>query len=136
VGVDAEDVERPGDRDRLAARRFTPEENAALARLPPADRRRRFFEYWTLKEAYVKARGTGLTIPLAHVAFRIVDGEPVRLMATPHLDDDPARWHLALLRPTDRHVVAVALERGGAGVPEIRSRRCVPLAGAQPREAP
>ena len=67
VGVDAEDTERAGETVEVADRFFSPTEVAALRALPAQSRRRRFFQYWTLKEAYIKARGMGLSLPLKPV---------------------------------------------------------------------
>src|SRR6185437_5610920 len=68
LGIDVESFEaRDADIAGLD-RYFAPQESAALLSLAPAERRRRFFELWTLKESYIKARGMGLTIALD--AFR------------------------------------------------------------------
>src|SRR6185295_18612851 len=64
VGVDVEDTHRRGETVRIANRFFSASEVAALEALPPERQRQRFFEYWTLKESYIKARGMGLAIPL------------------------------------------------------------------------
>ena len=69
IGVDAEDMERKSDIRGIARRFFCAPERSALEALPEAGRRDRFFSLWTLKEAYVKARGMGLSIPLNQFAF-------------------------------------------------------------------
>ena len=53
VGVDVEDIERAGETVEVADRFFSPAEVATLRALPAQSQRRRFFEYWTLKEAYI-----------------------------------------------------------------------------------
>src|SRR5205807_3952580 len=65
VGVDAEDWQRQGRElsEGLIRYCLSPEERACLKGLPPAERKRGFFDYWTLKEAYIKARGLGLSLP-------------------------------------------------------------------------
>lgn len=70
LGVDVERTTRP--RDLAVARDFfAPAEVEGLFALPPAARQRRFYQLWTLKEAYIKARGLGLALPLDsfHFAF-------------------------------------------------------------------
>lgn len=109
VGVDVEDTARPGRQLAIADRFFSPSEVAALRRLPPERQRDRFFDYWTLKESYIKARGLGLAIPLGHFAFELDRPGPVTVAFDPRLDDDPGRWHFRQLDPTDRHRVAVAV---------------------------
>jgi 4'-phosphopantetheinyl transferase len=126
VGVDVEDTERAGETVGLANRFFSPAEVAALLALPPEARSRRFFEYWTLKEAYMKARGFGLSVPLDRYSFDVAAQE-IGIAFDPRLTDDPADWQFALYSPTQRHQMAVAL-RGGARRPmSIEVRATVPL---------
>lgn len=116
VGVDVEDTARPLDTHATAAHVFAPAELAALGRQRPDAHRARFFHYWTLKEAYIKARGMGLAIPLDRFAFDLDAADGVeRIEIDPSLGDDAASWQFARLRPTTRHQIAVALRRGGDG---------------------
>jgi 4'-phosphopantetheinyl transferase len=109
IGVDVEDVTRPGRTVELADRFFAPSEIAALHALPEAGRRARFFDLWTLKEAYIKARGMGLAIPLADFAFTLGDG-PIRIRVAPSVADGPdSRWHFDLRSIGDGHRLAVAI---------------------------
>jgi 4'-phosphopantetheinyl transferase len=111
IGVDVEDLGRQRRADAVADRFFAPLEAARLRALAPAARRRRFIAYWTLKEAYVKARGLGLRLPLAHFWFHLDGRGRARIAFDARLRDDPRRWRFALLRPTRRHVLAVAVAR-------------------------
>jgi 4'-phosphopantetheinyl transferase len=86
VGVDVEWTARPGRTVELAHRWFASSELAALTALPEADQRTRFFELWTLKEAYIKARGLGLRVPLGSFAFAFGPEGP-RLSLTPEAGD-------------------------------------------------
>jgi 4'-phosphopantetheinyl transferase len=111
IGVDVEASDRDIGPD-LARRFFSPPEADALDALPDAARRPRFFEYWTLKEAYIKARGMGLSLPLDGFSMQLGAGAPsIRFAAT--IDDDPATWQFAQFRPTARHHMAVAVRRRG-----------------------
>ncbi len=83
-------------------------------------RRYRFFDIWTLKEAYIKARGLGLRLPLDQFSLSVASGQPYRMDASgprvtisfePGLDDDPDSWQLQLLSLTDRHRCAIAIRR-------------------------
>lgn len=71
VGVDVELLDREGDLSSLADRYFAPIEQKDLLLLAAAERRHRFVELWTLKEAYLKARGVGLTQSLDTFSFRL-----------------------------------------------------------------
>jgi 4'-phosphopantetheinyl transferase len=123
VGVDVEPLDRRGDREGIAERFFAPEELRALAALPKERQRLRFLEYWTLKEAYIKARGLGLAIPLDRFAFDLDSGPGIRVSFDPRLGDDPAAWHFALEQPTSRHLLAWAIRSGGEARPDVRTHR-------------
>jgi 4'-phosphopantetheinyl transferase len=73
VGADIERRRPDLDFAGLAESSFAPEERAAVLTLPPAERANLFYEYWTCKEACLKADGCGLSAPLD--GFRIVGSE-------------------------------------------------------------
>jgi 4'-phosphopantetheinyl transferase len=127
IGVDVESVERRCDAPAIAARYFAPAEVEGLRARPAARRRERFFELWTLKEAYVKARGMGLRIPLRRFSFHLGDTHPIRIAFHAGLEDVADDWQFALFRPSPSHMAAVAVRRGGGGNVEFRVRRSVPL---------
>jgi len=119
VGVDAEAWQRQG-RDlgeELIRRCLSPAELASLRRLAPPARQSVFFDYWTLKEAYLKARGLGLALPIEDITFRWPSGVPhegdVAVSFGPGIDDVPHTWQFARHVPTDRHKVALAVRRLG-----------------------
>lgn len=127
IGVDVEDIERQGETVSIADRFFSPLEVAALHAVPEAARRGRFFDYWTLKEAYIKARGMGLSIPLDHFSFIIEPGRAIRIAFAPMLEDDPSTWQFAQLRPTPRHLISAAVRRSGEPDLGFVVRRTIPL---------
>jgi 4'-phosphopantetheinyl transferase len=127
VGLDIEDTTRRSETAKIADRYFSPLEVTALRALPAADQRARFFEYWTLKESYIKARGMGLSLPLDQFSFHLDEGGPVRITLDPRLADEPASWQFALFRPTGRHVMAVSIRRGRDPALAIALRETVPL---------
>lgn len=110
VGVDVEETSRPPALE-MAPRYFAPREVAALDALPASERAERFWAHWTLKEAYIKARGMGLALPLDAFAFD-VDTDPVRVAFDPRVADDPARWAFSRHAPTPRHRLALAVPAG------------------------
>jgi 4'-phosphopantetheinyl transferase len=130
VGVDVEDRSRPLRCMSVAERFFSSVEVDALHALPEAERHSAFFTFWTLKEAYIKARGLGLSMPLEKFSFALDGGEGPAISFAPGLDDDPRRWRFALFRPTQRHVVALAAQREANGVVRARLRLAVPFGGA------
>lgn len=108
VGVDVECLDRTVDGLALARRFFAPWETALLERLPPEERVGAFFAIWTLKEAYVKARGLGLSVPLGQFGFSFSDDRPPQIRFRHGMEDDPAAWQFAQLRMADRYRAAVA----------------------------
>ncbi len=90
VGIDVELI-RPGPAgERIAERFFYPSETASLRALPEEQQAGAFFRIWTRKEAYIKAVGKGLSIPLNSFAAEEVPGWGVR-----DLDPDP-RYRAAI----------------------------------------
>lgn len=111
IGVDVEWLARPGRTVELAERYFAPTEVAALFALPEARRRDRFFDLWTLKEAYIKARGLGLAIPLDSFAFTL-ERDAIAIAITAEANDVPgAHWRFHLTDVGTSHRLAVACAR-------------------------
>ena len=75
IGVDVERLRAHDYDEAVAEHVFTRSERAALADLEPADRVRRFFTFWTCKEAVVKALGQGLSVPLDSFEIALGPGE-------------------------------------------------------------
>lgn len=91
IGVDTEHCSRAPDLLALAPTVFAPQELRDLTALSTHAQARRAVELWTLKESYLKARGTGLALPLDGFAFRF-DPDRVRLTVAPALQDHGTRW--------------------------------------------
>lgn len=109
IGIDAEYLERTNTSLGLAERFFAPSETARLRGLPADLFREAFFDYWTLKEAYIKGRGLGLALPLDGFAFDLQPGRPPRISFTERIADDPAAWQFVQFRPSKSHRVAIAI---------------------------
>ena len=109
VGIDVERVDRRVGAEEIAARFFSAGEHADLARCPAEERARRFFELWTLKEAYIKAIGKGLSHSLNTFGFELSEPGSIGFMPPP--DVDLAAWQFALFAPTELHAMAVAVRR-------------------------
>jgi 4'-phosphopantetheinyl transferase len=105
VGVDVELVRPDFAGEKIAERFFSAQEVMELRRLPATAQDEGFFLCWTRKEAYIKARGEGLQIPLKSFHVSLTPGEPARLQA-----DDSSRWSLRSLRLEGRYVGAVVGE--------------------------
>ena len=110
VGVDIERVRTGAAALAIAARFFSPREQAALRALPAAAVYPAFFRLWTCKEAYVKATGAGISRALRTVEVQLGRRTPRLRVA-----DDPqaARWSLRELRPPRGYAAALAVEGRG-----------------------
>lgn len=111
VGVDTESHERSVPEWEGLGRFLSPTEQAYLSKVPPEQYSRTFFRFWTLKEAYAKARGVGLSIGFD--AFSIDLGpRPDVPPERPLLLDDrtTTRWHLHELSVPPHHLVGLAVE--------------------------
>lgn len=108
LGVDVEQERDNIGYEQLADHSFSPAERAALLALPPARRKRAFFACWTRKEAYIKARGEGLSHGLER--FDVTLDDPARLLAT---RDDPRnveRWSLHAVAAPPGYQAALCAE--------------------------
>lgn len=88
---------------------FSAAEVASLFPLDEAERRDRFFLYWTLKESYIKARGMGVSLPLTLISFAASEGDDAVLDLDPSLDDNPTAWTFEIFRPAPDVRGAVAV---------------------------
>lgn len=113
VGVDIEYVRNDLEDDKIAERFFSPREVATLKQVPPNRRKEAFFNCWTRKEAYIKARGEGLSLPLEKFDVSLVPGEPAMLMNTQDDELEAKRWSLAELMPGPGYVAAIAVRGHG-----------------------
>jgi 4'-phosphopantetheinyl transferase len=125
VGVDVERVTRRLTHD-IAERFFAPREVTDLRQLSADEQTLVFFDYWTLKEAYIKARGMGLALPLAHFAFCLRPPAPPVIRFDPEIDDDPLTWQFAQSWPTPEHRLAVAVRRPPGRDVDVRIEAIVP----------
>jgi 4'-phosphopantetheinyl transferase len=125
VGVDVE-PNVPSAPIDVAAHYFATREAQDLLALAEPFRAARFYELWTLKEAYVKARGTGLTLPLSSFNFDLTSDAGIELSFEPGAADEASRWALWLLNAGSGHKVAVAVDAAGAGTFELTVRNIVP----------
>jgi 4'-phosphopantetheinyl transferase len=110
VGVDVERVRSMHDLETVAERFFTPCEWFALRRLPPRERDVAFFSCWTLKEAVLKAVGSGLTGSLDSFAVTVRSDEPPAFVAVAPGARGLERWSLQRLNPGEGYVGALCVE--------------------------
>lgn len=109
VGIDVEATDRTVS-EALLASCLSAEETAVVNRSSGPARASLFLDHWTLKEAYLKARGVGLTVPTSAVSFRLGSGSGATAAFGPEVKDDPSGWQFYRCRPRS-HYLAVAVAR-------------------------
>lgn len=107
VGVDIESTQRKNDVLAIANHYFFGAELDELRSFPSMQQAQRFFDYWTLKEAYMKARGEGISLGLNNFGFQIADGK-IALQVKPKLNDDPNSWQFACQTPVPDYRLGLA----------------------------
>jgi 4'-phosphopantetheinyl transferase len=111
VGVDVEKIEARDGLLEAACSAFSCDEIRALRGLPRGVFVERFFDYWTLKEAYIKAKGCGLNLLLDQFSLQISSDE-ITLKLPSDVGDE--RWHFTMSSPSKTHRLPTAAEFPGA----------------------
>jgi len=110
IGVDVELECADYARERIPERFFSPREVADLRSLAPELQPRAFLNCWTRKEAFIKARGDGLSLALDSFDVTLAPGQPAALLRTAWSAREPVRWQLHdLSDSTPSAVAALAL---------------------------
>lgn len=113
LGIDVEQVRPVPDLEGVACRFFSPEECSQMLGLDGAERIEAFFRCWTRKEAYIKAVGDGLSMPLDKFQVSLAPGEPGLLHA---VEGHEGPWHMHHLEPEEGYIGAVAYSGAGRAV--------------------
>ena len=112
IGIDVEVT--PGEKRilEMASLGLSPSEQEAFLSLDPARQKERFFEYWTLKEAFTKALGVGYKLPFNKVQFEFKEEGGIKLSRSGNRNENPADWQFQLSKPDSVSQMAVALRKG------------------------
>jgi 4'-phosphopantetheinyl transferase len=110
LGVDLEFIRKDFGSEEIAERFFSPGEIAALKNVPPELTKEAFFHCWTRKEAYIKARGEGLSMPLDVFDVSLLPGEPAALLRNHKEPAEVTRWSMQSVPVPDGYVAALVVE--------------------------
>ncbi len=116
VGIDLEYIRSDFPCEQIAQSYFSPRERAVLNQIPAALKTEVFFTCWTRKEAYVKATGKGLSLPLDQFDVSLIPGEPAKLLHTQWDTQEAGRWLLQELVPGSGYVATLAVAVGGGQI--------------------
>ncbi|MDY7093067.1 MAG: 4'-phosphopantetheinyl transferase superfamily protein [Acidobacteriota bacterium] len=109
LGIDVEHLRPMPDAEQIAERFFSISERDTLRRIPPERKSDAFFNCWTRKEAYIKATGDGLSMPLDRFDVTLAPEDEARMISA---EGDPAKaaqWTMYHLEPADGYVGALAV---------------------------
>jgi 4'-phosphopantetheinyl transferase len=110
IGVDIEKIRLDRPFEKIARRFFARGEAAQLCALEPGRQSQAFYECWTRKEAYIKARGLGLSLPLDSFEVGFGPGIPPSLAPVPGNAGNEQTWTVADLRPAEGFAAALVVE--------------------------
>jgi 4'-phosphopantetheinyl transferase len=110
LGVDLEFIREDLSDEKIAERFFSRRELDDLKGLPVELRRQGFFDCWTRKEAYIKARGEGLSMPLDEFDVSLTPGEAAVLLRNHKEPEEVSRWSMKTVDVPDGYVAALVVE--------------------------
>jgi len=113
LGTDLERIRPEFAAETIAEQFFSAQETATLRALPADVQTEAFFNCWTRKEAYLKARADGLSFPLDQFSVSLIPGEPPALLSLLGEPDEIARWSVIHLNPGSGYVGALVVEGRG-----------------------
>ncbi len=125
IGVDVENIKRNNATKDIAKRFFSAQE---VTDLYSKSTNNSFFDYWTLKESYIKACGMGLSLPLNKFTFHITE----QISFNSELDND--KWQFWLLEPTLQHKIAISVR--GKVASNLSIKTIIPLVSEQDFSCP
>jgi 4'-phosphopantetheinyl transferase len=110
IGIDVEHIYNFVETDQLANRVLSRQEKAESRRYPPNEKLELLFRYWTCKEAYVKATGEGLALPLKDIYLSLTPGSIAKLGSVKRNVQLASRWSLQELHPVPGFAAALVVE--------------------------
>jgi 4'-phosphopantetheinyl transferase len=127
VGVDVEYTAVEIDCLEIARQQFSAPEYNDLINLPHEQHKERFFQYWTLKESYIKARGLGLNLPLNIFGFVMPSAESKQIRLVPPPDDKQRNWFFESMQLRPDYQCALAFQRPTEAPVRVEMKHIVPL---------
>lgn len=110
IGVDVEQIHQNLDIVSIAQRFFSAYEVVQLQMLPLDLQQEAFFACWTRKEAFLKARGDGLSFPLEDFDVSVDPREAPKLLATQLAPEEVSRWYMYQMIPNFNYISTLAVE--------------------------
>ncbi len=115
IGIDLERIQADVEIEQIANKFFAEAELKAIEKVPESKRNELFFQYWTRKEALIKATGEGLSFPIETLDVSRVDGRVLSPILLPSDNGERSRWYVQDLLPGPGYTAAIVVEGGGCG---------------------
>lgn len=109
LGIDVEDSSRAADVIGIAERFFSQQEVQTLSDVPNNEKEDIFYDYWTLKESYIKACGMGLSIPLDDFSFKFTSQNKCHISFFSKKKENTNNWKFMILHLKCRYKIALAV---------------------------
>lgn len=120
IGVDLENIGKLENIEKIVESFFSRREKADFCTLPQSSKNAAFINYWTIKEAYLKAIGTGLSYSMNKFDVSIVPGKPARLLKIDGDSKKASQWSIYMLKPATGYVAAIALWNKGSRIKTLQ----------------
>ncbi len=134
IGIDLQQRHHQKPLSELAKRFFSEPETQALAELPEPRQSEHFFRLWTLKEAYLKARGLGIAHGLDKARFHIDNNGLITAEFDDSLGDDPYDWQFHHYELDDDYCLSLALKQHRAQDASTHFYKLIPGGRVEPLE--
>jgi 4'-phosphopantetheinyl transferase len=116
IGIDLEHVHPIPDMDDFARQFFSHRENILINSLAGKQKEEVFFKIWTCKEAFLKANGSGLTVPIDQVETTLESDGTVTLVSAGEGEEQAELWRLEVLSPVPGYQAALVVEGHGGQI--------------------
>ena len=110
VGVDVECIKPLTDHMRIAERYFSPDEMFALKLMDPSKSHEAFIQLWAGKEAFIKARGEGLSLPLSQFSLAELIEHPGKTSSKVKLPGYKTTWVVYIIKVMTGYLGAIAVK--------------------------
>jgi len=116
IGIDLEHVHPMADMDDFARQFFSLRENVLINSLAGKQKEEAFFKIWTCKEAFLKANGSGITVPIDQVETTLESDGSVRLTSISEREEQAELWRLESFTPISGYQAALAVKGNGGQI--------------------
>ncbi|MEN6375768.1 MAG: 4'-phosphopantetheinyl transferase superfamily protein [Smithella sp.] len=112
AGIDLERIRHFPEMEEIVEQFFSEKERAVFGALPVCEKKEKFFQWWTRKEALMKAMGKGLSYPLGRIDFLPTNGKLFESFKMSKSEKEQTKWLLWDLIPAEEFAGAVVMEEG------------------------